>query len=322
MTKKYNFNDDFEMLYLRHEYLSRIPNVDQIDITPFESIANATARLMYDKFRTNFSKISLEQEDIASVTKVYLVAFLGLYSIKVNEDAIERFVAKYKVKNGKDSYPTEVEFERKDRNNLINFLRQRLYHFSTLCERKGRNILVGRDIRGAFAKTKDSILACDEELVKDHKKYGYRKVTKKELKEAKEKCKKSGISDLCDVDGFEIVEVEILTQGLWNVEGFNPEKDYDGHMIIPSSNYEMIYGEGNTIYNSSPEQSYVYAEEEFDLKSFKKRFFKLSNEERVKKLKFFIQKYGNTNTYKGEIKLAKKYMSWFKEKRGIVNKYE
>jgi len=322
MTKKYNFNDDFEMLYLRHEYLSKIPNVDQIDITPFESIANATARLMYDKFRTNFSKVSLEQEDVASVTKVYLVAFLGLYSIKINEDALERFVAKYKIKNGKNSYPNEMEFERKDRNNLINFLRQRLYHFSTLCERKGRNILVGRDIRGAFAKTIDSTPVCDEELVKNHKKHGYRKVTKNELKEAKERSKNIGTLDLYDIDGFQIIEVEILTQGLWNIEGFNPEKDYDGHMLIPSSNCDMIYGESNTIYNSSPDQSYIYAEEEFDLKGFKQKFFKLDNEERIKKLKFFIQKYGNTATYKSEIKLAKKYISWFKEKHGIVSKYE
>ena len=321
MAEKYNFNDNFEMLYLRHEYLARIQNVDKIDITPFDHIANTTARIMYDKHFKNFNKMGFEVEDVISVTRIYLVAFLGLYSIDINKGALDRFVAKYKEKNGEDSYPTRKEIIRKDRNNLINFLKQRLSHYSVLCERKGRNVLVGKDFKGVFAETLNSKPACDEEIANDHKKYGYRKVTKKELKEAKEIAVKYETPYMYDKHGFKIIQVEILAKKPLLIEGFSPKREYDGHTFISSSNYSLMHGERRDIYSNDPEQSYIYAEEELGISNFKKIFFSLDNKNRMEKLKSFIREYGKEKGYKREIKLAKKWISIFKEKHGIIIKH-
>lgn len=307
--KKYNYQDDFEMVYLRHEYIEKIEDPEKVDIKKFKHIAERTARLMYDKYKPNFEKVGFDVDDAISIASMYHLAYMGLYSVRVNEGAMERFVNFYKNKHGEDKSPSEEAIDKKDRNNLINFLGQRFHHCNTVCGRKSRNILVSRDFSGAFAKTEKSKPASNEEIMANYKKFGYRKVTHKELKEIKAEKKKSGIKELYDKDGFPVIEIEVLSKGLISIDGLNPDKDYDGYRAIGNSAYEDFYGQGNGKYHSDPESVCVEKEERNERIRNKSAFYKFDKEDKIKKLKFFIRKNRGNPLMKKELTLAKKFIA-------------
>ena len=55
MPKKYNFKDDFEMLYLRHEYIAKAGKLDGRFVKEYAAIVNNTSRIMYEKLFPNFT---------------------------------------------------------------------------------------------------------------------------------------------------------------------------------------------------------------------------------------------------------------------------
>lgn len=313
--KEYNFKDNFEMVYLRHEYLSKIPNPDSIDIEKFKDMALATGAIMYRKFSNIFRRVGFDEDDVKSVAKVYLLAFMGLYSFDSNEKTLNRFKEQYRLKNDGNE-PSEEELTRVDRNNLITFLRQKLAHCAVVCERKSRNIIANKDISGAFAYTTDSKPASPEEILKDYKKYSYRKVTKKELKEIKLQAKKDSVKELSDKNGFGIIEVNIKAPDFGLINEFDTEADFT-YTTSTNSRYGKLYGENKNVFNNSPEESYMHIESDVALKGFRKDFFNLTHKEKCRKLDFFIRKHKGDKKYKEELKLAKKFLQHFK-KRGKI----
>jgi len=285
--KKYNYKDDFEMIYLRHEYLRRCDRLEGSYVKEFSGVVHSTARIMYDKLKPNFDKVGFQLEDIAAITNVYLLGYMGIYSFKNNKEALEKFIASYKIKHGEHSFPTEAEINRKDRNNLINFLRQKLQHCSVICSRKARNIIVGRDKRGTFAYTKDTRPATDEKIIESCKEYGYRKVTNNELKEIRKKARENGEQDLYDKDGFKVIQIEILSTTI---------KNEDYALMIRK---ECI----------TPEMKMVEIENKYELEMYKEKFKKLNSSQRRRKLKRFIDNNDDNRYLKKEISLAKKILS-------------
>lgn len=281
---KYNFEDDFEMLYLRHDYLNKIDKHDEQDVIKFKPIVNRTAKLMYDKYKFNFDKVGFDLEDVQVVTSIYMLAYMGLYSLKNNEEVRTKYEKRYAKK---DVEFTEQERNRIERNNLINFLRQRLHHCSTLCSRKGRNIRAGVDIRRAFAETNTSKKASQEVILEQYKELGYRKVTLKELKEAKKNAKKAGIKDLFDKDGYRIIEIEILDPGI--------QKD----------DYQAIFDSYDGEFYRTPNQRMEFDEDKLEILQFKKKFESMENSDQVKILKNFIRFNYRNPMYKEEVKEAR-----------------
>lgn len=274
--KKFNFNDDFEMLYLRHEYIEKAGTLDGSLVQKYANIVNITSKIMFDRL-VNFEKVGFTIDDIISITNIYMLIYMNLYSIQYNPKELEIVLANKKV-----LFLPKEEIERVDRNRLIKFLRQKLHHCGVLCARKSRNIMVGKDKRGIFAYTSNSLPVSKDAVLDDCKKYGYRKVTKKEYKEAVAK----GIEPK-DVNGFSIFTVDRFNSGLLSDE------------------YKNILESSENLYYKSPEDILERQELENKIAGFQ-----TSNPEEKKKiLKKFIRQNQNDWRFKKEIVLARKMLS-------------
>ena len=122
--KQYKYKDDFEMLMVRHEFLSKVKNVDPIWNEKFKSTVNITASIMYSKLRHNFEKVGYDVGDIVSIANCYMIGYMGLYSIERNEKVRQKIVESFKTRL--DREPTQQELDRKERINLMSFLRQKI----------------------------------------------------------------------------------------------------------------------------------------------------------------------------------------------------
>ena len=291
MTKKkrLGYQDDFEMLIVRHEYISKVKDPDPAWVKQWEPIVNTTAMLMYNKLKPNFAKVGYELEDVVSITNCYMIGYMGLYSLERNEKNRTKIVDSYKARLKRE--PTEQELTRKERTNLISFLRQRLQHASVLCGRKARSITVGNDKRAIYAFTKDSVPASDELIYEKGVKLGYRKVTKDELKQIKLDARIKRTKELKDKDGFPIIQVELLNDGI-------TEYDYRGLFISDQKDF----------YHKNPEEAIILEEGNKDMSLIMQEFGELSKAEKKKTLKKFITVYKSNKKYKEEIKTARQML--------------
>lgn len=278
------YKDDFEMLYLRHEYMKRIDKVDESYVKINAGIVRTTAKIMYSKFRVNFTQVGFGLEDVTVISNLYMLYYMSLYSIKTHPDQLEKVISRRTV-------PTpQSEVDRIDRNRMINFLRQKLAHCAVICARKARDIVVGVDRRGFFAATEKARDVAQELLLENPKKYGYRKLTAKEFKEAQNRARQEGSTDLTDKNGFNIVKVEILNNGI---------SDYD---------YSLMTENNKGAYYRSPDQDLEDSEQESLLEAFQIKFNEMSKEEQQQVLKKFVSKNSNNKYLKKELRLAKRLL--------------
>lgn len=272
------------MLYLRHEYIEKAKKLDGSLIKKYAGIVNTTAKIMYDRL-TNFEKVGFAIEDVVAITNIYMLSYMALYSIQTNPNEMSALLIKKGITGLSDSETIRV-----DRNRMINFLRQRLHHCGTLCARKARNITVGVDKRGVFAETEKSIVVSKELILEDYKKYGYRKATMKEYKEALKQAKEQNRTELVDRHGFKIFKAEKLNDGIG-------EEDY---RILTESNRGMFY--------SRPDVCLQLMEDEVALEGYKRKFESMTAKERNGILESFVEKNRGDKTLKKELKLARKML--------------
>lgn len=284
MSKRMNFKENFEMLYLRHEYIKRAKKLDPAMVDRYAGIVHTTAKIMFNKL-TNFEKVGFAEEDLIAITNVYMLSYMALYSIQTNPKEMEAVLKKRKLESLSDS-----EILRIDRNRLINFLRQRLHHCGTLCARKARNITVGVDRRGVFAETEKTLPASNEMILDNYKKYGYRKITLKEYKQALEKARMTKTSELVDNGGFKIIRIEILNDGISEID----------HRILIESNQSLL--------SHPPDVILERMEYENLIESKRRKFNNMKPEERNKILNNFLRKNKGDKNLKQELKLAKKML--------------
>lgn len=286
--KRLSFKDDFEMLYLRHEYMAKVERLgkklDPSWVKRYAGIVHTTAKIMFNKLKPNFQKVGFDENDFISVTNMFMLYYMCLYSVQTNPEAMDKLISK----RGPLS---ENEILRIDRNQMINFLRQRLYHSSTLFSRKARNITVGEDKRGYYAFTESSQDISHDLLLTKYKKYGYRKVTMKEYKESQKQAKIVGSADLKDKNGFKIVKVEQLNQGL---------SEYD---------FQLLSEDDKGSFYNPPDVILQNTEDEIALEAFKIRFENLDESGKKELLNAFITTHGDDKKMQVEVKLAKRLLS-------------
>lgn len=276
-----NYRDDFEMLYLRHEYLEKAGKLDSSYVKKYAGIVYTTAKIMFNRL-TNFEKVGFTEEDIVSITNIYMLSYMALYSIQTNPAEMQALLQKKGVTGLSDS-----EIARIDRNRMIAFLRQRLHHCGTVCARKARNITVGIDRRGIFAETNNSFPVSKEMILEDYKKYGYRKATAREYKEALEKAKDNKTNQLTDKNGFKIFKIECLNGGI-------SQEDY---RLLAESNRGIFY--------QSPDVALQIIEDSVSEESFKDKFQKMTKKQRLKALESFVRKNKGNKRLRAEVRLAK-----------------
>ncbi|HBI01184.1 MAG TPA: hypothetical protein DDY18_06125 [Flavobacterium sp.] len=287
-TKKPNFKDDFELLYLRHEYMDTInkasKKLDPSMVAKYAGIVNTTAKIMYSKFKHNFVQVGFDVYDVIAVTNLYMLYYMSLYSMKNNPEFMERMLSK------RTKATPESEVERIERNHLISFLRQRLQQFSVVCSRKARNITVDSEKRAFFAATENSRDVAKELVFENPKKYDYRRLTTKEFKEARLRARMAQTTELTDQYGFKIIKMEKANLGI---------SEYD---------YQLLTEENQGEFYLTPEKSLEKQEDDDRFENIKFQFNSLNQDEKRQVLLNFIQDAERDKHLKSEIKLAKQIL--------------
>lgn len=282
-----NYNDNFEDAYLRHEYIKKCDHLHGKFVYEYRNVVNATAKFMYHKLYPNYVKVGFDKDDIINITNMYMLSYMGIYSLRFNDEAKKKFVDKFTQHFGHP--PSDKTIYNKDKSKMISFLKQRLQHCSTVCGRKARNITVGLDKRHFFAYTAHSTPASHGEILEKYKKLGYRKITKAEYRECVKKTKKLKEQTITDQDGFKVIDIQILNNGI----------SYDEYKIWTHQN-KTPYS------NATPEEILESIESEQQINKYKKIFTEMSPSTKHKKLTRFINDNKNNKFLKKELALARK----------------
>jgi hypothetical protein len=263
---------------------------------------------MYEKCQANFQKVGFDVSDIESISNVYLFAYLGVYSFEVNPASKDRFIQSFLDKTGKE--PNEKDIEKAEKNTIINFLRQKLHHCSKVCERKSRNIVGARSVKYVFAYTKDSKPSHPSNIVQDYKKHGYRKVTHKELVEAKENSKKNSTQDLTDKDGFKIVEIQDYSMNMCSFKDMEAEDGYGlgWEEFVQKEPMVGYYMEECAEYLSDPEENLIKRQDEILSMSDKDFFSNLEEKQKRSMLRKFIASNKDNTRLSEELKTARSFL--------------
>lgn len=285
-----NYSDNFEDIYLRHDHLAKAGELNGDYYVEFKHIIDITARHIFDKFKKIFVKVGFNVDDIKSISAVYALSYMELYSIRNEEGCRERFIKNFKSQNGKDAEPTEEDIMKSEIRFMIRYLRHKLRYCATVCERKKRNIVGGSFKHGIYAYTEDSVPASTAEIMSEPSKYGYRKVTKKEWIASKKQAKKLGEKTLVDKEGFEIFNLQVSNHGISKAEYQN-----------------LVINQRSEVFNT-PEDILIKKQQAESLEQYKENFIEMSEEEKELLLKRFIRRNKSNNDYKKEVSLAKKLL--------------
>jgi hypothetical protein len=187
--KKINSRDDFELCYLRHQYLRRAKsNPGQAEMDLYSPIAAHMARNTFFTYQGLFHLVGLDMEDMVSISKVQIVSFLGTMEITQDPVKYERFVCAHQKKYTKDPGPADII--QKNKANLTFFIKQRMQDVVRVCQQKARNIK-GMSVDEFYAYTGAKQLPpwVIPLLTKNNEKYGYRKIDVATFKSARKKAK-------------------------------------------------------------------------------------------------------------------------------------
>lgn len=287
-VKRYNYKDHFDLLTIRHEYLKDMRKIDSSHIQHYHSTAKITAAAMYKKYYTSFNKVGFDESDILSLAYIYIVGYLANYGYRYHTQNYDRFISKFTSIHNRR--PTLNEIDNGERNEIINFLRQRFQHCAlNLCERKARNIVVGKSSVRHYAKTQDTKQADFDDIMAKPKKYGYRKVFKDELKEIKK-------NNMLDKDGYDVITIEKDMSAMDYFEYTN---------LLDSNNNYVRY---------NPESMLQYFQESKLMDRKINKFHSLSYSEKAQVLKKFISTNRSNKSIRKELAVAKKlyrkYIFW------------
>lgn len=286
--KKKSYKDDFEDLYLRHDYLKKAGTLDGTYCEKYQHIIDITSRIMFKKFNRDFSRVGFLEDDLKTISSMYMMAYMELYSIEKNQSQKDRFLKSFKKKYKTE--PEETDYAKAESNHIVNFLRQKLQHCAKVCNRKSRNIICGRDRVRYFAYTERSIEVDKQEIFNSCNKYGYRRITVDEYKESLNRAKELSEAQLVDENGFKVIKIENIAKGI----NYNDYRD-----IVESEKSETFM---------DPESRLMLIEEKRETNDYIEMYESLDKKERNKLLKKFIDSNKEDKNYKNQVKLARKLL--------------
>ena len=166
MQKRLSCKNDFESVYLKHNMLKRIntPATD-IEIEKYNHIIGKTSFMFFSKYYHTFSKVSMDLDDVQSIAKFYAYIFLSTYNTKEYFDKYKEF--------------DKANVDRKHRNNLIKFLKQKLVYLSLVVNTKSNNILGEKTTTFYFKVPVGApINLSNFTIIKNYKELGLKRITK------------------------------------------------------------------------------------------------------------------------------------------------
>lgn len=288
-TKESRRTNEFELCYMRHRYLKRITdNPTQEEMEPYRSIILNLSRHTYLTYKNLFDIIGFILEDLVNIAYIHLVNFLGLFSLEKTEQKYEEFIEKHIQKKGFP--PDKKDISQKNKANFTLFLKQRMEDVVRVCRNKARNIK-GLPSEEFYVYCGESDPPEDErELLRNHKKYKYRKVDINVFRSIKRKAKQKN-------------NLPFKFNGLWYICVKLEQK------ILTLSDFKDVgLDPYDNMHNKNPEEIYLLRQREIQFEENKENFYGHSDQYQVKIIKSFIEKNENNSFYREEIDLAKKYV--------------
>jgi hypothetical protein len=231
----------------------------------------------------------MDLEDIASIAKIQLVNYIGLFALDENKDLerYEEFVIKFQRKN-KGKNPSKYELLSKNKADYTLFMRQRMADLIRICQQKAKNIKGARvDEYMPFCgkvKPPEDI----RDLLVDHEKYGFRKIDNVAYKAVRKRAK-SKKTEVFEHEGTWYVAVPLAHRNLTLL-------DFAGAGFDPLE----------SIFNQTPEQLLNMREQEKRFDKKRKRYKNYSKEDKVRVIRLFLDKNEQNPLYKEEVETAKK----------------
>jgi len=306
--KKIHSKDEFELCYLRHQYLRRVTSeVTATDMAPYIKIVSHQAKKTFYAYRNLFKLVGFECDDVINIAKAHLISFLGLYKLDKVPKKYQEFLLAHTKKYLKEAGPADVD--NKDRANLTMFMKQRMEDVVRVCRQKARNIkgMPVEEYYAFYGPKKPPRNAY--KLLKDHERYGFRKLDTASFKSIKKRSKRA----------LNLIK----NKGNRRKPNHNADKPesflFAGYWYVAvplekrSLELEDLTGAGidphDNIHNRNPEELLLdkFNEEEFE---HKKAEFKASSPKRQEdRVRHFINKHKGNPMFREEIMLAKKFLS-------------
>jgi hypothetical protein len=287
--KKINHKDSFELCYLRHKYIRRSRyNPTPEEMKPFEHIAYHLSMNTYKRYGNLFSSVGFEFEDVFNIAKVHAVSFLGLFAMQRMPDKYADFVKLFE--SIQDRKPMKRDILDKNQANFTLFLKQRMEDVVRVCRQKVRNIKGLPSDEYYYYYGPNPPPKSLRLLVKNHEKYGFRKLDVSVFKTIK---RKAGLihSMYFDFAGSYYIAIPIG-------KPFLTLKDLAGANLDPRDN----------IHNMNPEERLLRVEEGREWDSLQEEFFSKPNDVKINIFKNFIRANRTKRRYAEEVKTARRLL--------------
>lgn len=288
-TKKIHSKNEFELCYLRHQYLRKAKtNPTEAEMKPFMGIASHMAKNTYYTYKNLFGMVGFDVDDLVSIANVHLVSFLGLFSLDKLPEKYGDFVNLYRTNKQPD--PNSDQLMSKDKANCTLFMKQRMEDVVRVCRQKARNIK-GLPTEEYFfycgIKKPPKIL---KNLVGAHERFGYRKLDQAVYKSIRKR--------MLSVDGpvfrfndYYYVAVPVDQKSLAITDLIGADMD-----------------PRDSIHNMSPEEIFFRIEDENTFEKQKEAFDSKSERSKKFTLKKFIQKHRRNPKYQDELRVARRML--------------
>jgi hypothetical protein len=286
--KKVSHRSDFELCYLRHQYIRKAKHNPTIgEMKPYTWIARHVARNTYDVYRVLLRMVGFEYEDVVNIANIHLVSFLGLFTLEQTPEKYEAFVNSYYLNNFKK--PEEKHVMDKNKANCTMFLKQRMEDLIRVCRQKARNIkgLPAEEFFFYCGPNKPPKIR--RKLIVEYERLGFRKIDSGTYKAIKRRSKSDTNSFTFDGKYYVAVSVDQKSLGI---------EDLAGAGIDP---YDSIH-------NMSPERILTEKQTETEWEKKRESFKSQPETYKVMVIEKFIEVNKRNRKLKEEVKTAKKLL--------------
>lgn len=293
-ARKINCKDDFELCYLRHQYLRKVDyNPTPEQMKPYQRIIEYMSRNTYYTYRYLFSTIGMGLEDIISTSRVHIVSFVGLFEFDQvrNREEYDSFVIAFgKNRKTLGLYPTDKDVMDKNKANFTLFMKQRMEDLVRICKQKAKNIKGFKVDEYVPFYGPEAPPEHLHKLLEDHEVYGYRKCDAVAFKAIKKRMKAE-------------IGVPFQFSGNWYIAVPLEQRNLT---ILDLAGAGLDPGESE--HNMNPEEILLQRHKEKKLDIKRKVYKNYSREEKAKVILGFIEKNEGNPFFEEEINIAKRFL--------------
>ena len=304
---KVTTSQDFELCYLRHQYLRRVKyNPTEEEMAPYLKIVHHFTKNTYGVYINLFTSVGMYQDDVFNIGRVHLVSFLGLYSLEQNEKKRYELTVRYLL-NGKME-PSQGDLDQKNKANFTYFFKQRMEDLVRVCRQKVRNIKGQPAEEYAVFCGKDKPPRYPRKLLKKYEELGYKKLDFAVFKSIRKKADVNHDATMFQFNDtwYVAFALEQKNLDLEDIVGSDSNPYVNTHNLRPDELYESVpISDPNW---NRFDKDWAFSQEEKETTVFHKLFNEKSDCGKRVLLRNFIEKNQYKRYYQKEIVTARKLL--------------